>query len=196
MPTNLYGLNDNFNLQSSHVLPALIRKFQLARLLQEKDFSGLRNDLLHFPPGVDVGRLTQNGHDENIVRALNDIGISSNEVILWGDGEPYREFLHVDDLADASLLLMEKYSYAEIGEFINIGTGTDLKIREIAELVREVIGYRGSIRFDASKPSGTPRKLLDVSRLEKLGWKANISLDDGIRRTVEWYRSFSNLSGG
>jgi GDP-L-fucose synthase len=142
MPTNLYGPGDNFDLQSSHVLPALIRKFDEAK-----------------------SRL-----DESVT--------------LWGSGTPRREFLHVDDMADACLLVVDKHRGNDL---INIGCGEDIAIRDLAELVREIVGYKGSIRWDASKPDGTPRKLLDVSRLSSLGWKPRISLPDGIEATYSWY---------
>jgi len=142
MPTNLYGPGDNFDLETSHVLPALIRKFHEARL------SGAR------------------------------------QVVVWGSGAPRREFLHVDDLADAALFLMLHYDEPEI---VNVGTGIDVTIRELAEKVRAVTGFEGEIVFDRSKPDGTPRKLLDVSRLTALGWTAKISLDEGLRQTYEWY---------
>ncbi len=142
MPTNLYGPGDNYDLETSHVLPAMIRKFDDAKR------SGAR------------------------------------EVVLWGTGSPKREFLHVDDLADACVFLMETYDGSEI---VNIGTGEDLEIRELAEMVRDVVGYHGAIRWDASKPDGTPRKLLDVSRLHALGWRHSIGLRDGIERTYADY---------
>lgn len=142
MPTNLYGPGDNFDLTSSHVLPALIRKFNEAKVK------------------------------------------SSPSVVVWGTGSPRREFLHVDDLADACLFLMQEYSGSEI---VNIGVGEDLSIRELAELIRDVVGYTGDLTFDASKPDGTPRKLLDVSRLTGLGWRASIPLREGIAQTYRWY---------
>jgi GDP-L-fucose synthase len=142
MPTNLYGPEDNFDLETSHVLPAVLHKFHLAK--QRGDAS----------------------------------------VTLWGTGSPYREFLHVDDLADACLFLMENY---ESPELINVGCGRDQRIRELAEMVRKVVGYDGEIRWDAEKPDGTPRKLLDVSRLSKLGWKARIELEQGLRSTYDWW---------
>lgn len=144
MPTNLYGPGDNFDLETSHVLPALIRKMHEAKV---------RGD---------------------------------SAVTLWGTGTPRREFLHVDDLAEACLFLMEHYDQAVP---INVGTGEDLTIRELAEMIREVVGFRGEIRFDPSRPDGTPRKLLDVSRLKALGWKPTISLRDGIEMTYRWYLS-------
>jgi GDP-L-fucose synthase len=142
MPTNLYGPFDNFNLQNSHVLPALLRKM----------------------------------HDAKMGGA--------ETVEIWGSGTPMREFLHSDDLADACLFLLENYSAPGP---INVGTGVDLPIRDLALLIKEVVGYEGELRFDASKPDGTPRKLMDVSRLEKAGWKAKIGLREGIADTYEWF---------
>jgi GDP-L-fucose synthase len=140
MPTNLYGPNDNYDLNNSHVIPALIRKFYQAKTNGEAT------------------------------------------VEVWGSGKPLREFMHVDDLADASMFLMEHYNGLE---FINVGTGTDLSIKDLATLVKETVGFTGEIVFNTSKPDGTPRKLMDVSRLTSLGWKAKISLKDGLRAVVE-----------
>jgi GDP-L-fucose synthase len=145
MPTNLYGPNDNFDLETSHVMPALIRKFHEAKINKNP------------------------------------------EVTIWGSGSPKREFLHVDDMADACVYLMENYDYQDIGEFVNIGTGKDLSIKELAELIRDVVGYEGDIIYDSSKPDGTPRKLLDVSKLNGLGWTSNIGLKEGIKATYSWY---------
>ena len=142
MPTNLYGPGDNFDLETSHVLPALIRKFHEAKTGQ------------------------------------------SPSVTIWGTGTPKREFLYIDDLADACVFLMNNYDAAGI---VNIGVGDDISINELARLVKRIMGYAGEIVYDSSKPDGTPRKLLDVSRLNSLGWKAKISLEEGIARTYEWY---------
>jgi len=142
MPTNLYGPNDHFDLDTSHVLPALIRKF----------------------------------HDAKTANTAH--------VAVWGTGKPRREFLHVDDLADAALFLMDHYDAEEI---INVGTGEDLTIQELAAMIGEVTGYRGEIQFDSSKPDGTPRKVLDVSKLSKLGWQAKIGLREGVEQTYAWY---------
>ncbi len=142
MPTNLYGPGDNFDLESSHVLPALIRKF----------------------------------HEATAAR--------SPEVVIWGSGTPRREFLHVDDLASAAVWLMERYDEPQI---VNVGTGQDVTILELAEMVRDVVGFEGRLVFDASKPDGTPRKQLDISRLRTLGWAPKIALRDGIRETYGWY---------
>lgn len=144
MPTNLYGENDNFDLETSHVLPAIIRKFDDAKI---------------------------NGY---------------KEVALWGSGNPKREFLCVDDLADACVFLMNNYDSSEI---INIGTGEDLSIKELAEIIKNVVGFEGNIVWDSSKPDGTMRKLLDVSKIQSLGWKHKISLADGIQETYEWYKA-------
>jgi len=142
MPTNLYGPNDNYDLNSSHVMPALIRKFHDAKITNMKT------------------------------------------VELWGTGSPYREFLHVDDMADACVFLMKSY---DDGSIINIGTGQDLKIRELAQTVKKIIGFKGKIVWDSSKPNGTPKKQLNVNKLFKLGWKPKISLEDGILREYKWY---------
>src|SRR6266487_1277103 len=144
MPTNLYGPNDNFDLETSHVLAALLRKAHEAK--RRKD----------------------------------------SELIVWGSGKPRREFLHVDDLASACVLLLEQYDSPEI---INVGCGEDISIRELAELICDVVGFDGELTWDASKPDGTPRKLLDVTKLRGLGWKPSIPLRDGIARTYEWYRA-------
>ncbi|MHB8727701.1 MAG: GDP-L-fucose synthase [Sulfuricaulis sp.] len=146
MPTNLYGPGDNYDLQNSHVLPALIRKMHEAKVQGEK------------------------------------------EVVVWGTGSPRREFLHSDDLADACVFLMERYNATDVGEFINIGVGTEISIREAAELIAEVVGFRGKLVFDASKPDGTPRKLLDVSRLYALGWQAKTGFREGLAKAYADYQ--------
>jgi GDP-L-fucose synthase len=145
MPTNLYGPNDNFELATSHVIPALVRKFHEAKVQR-----------LPF-------------------------------VTIWGSGKPFREFLYVDDLADACVFLMGGYDHRQIGEFINIGTGKDISIQDLANLVKRIVGYEGTIEQDLQKPDGTPRKLLDTTRLRSLGWSAKIDLSDGIRRTHDSY---------
>jgi GDP-L-fucose synthase len=188
MPTNLYGENDNFNLETAHVLPSLIRKFQLARLLRQHDLDGLARDLRAEPLGFGLDADIDFEHPQTIVAALASVGIAADAVTLWGTGSPLREFLHADDLADACIYLMEKFGREEIGEFVNVGVGSDLSIDELAHLIAEIVGFDGAIQYDASKPDGTPRKLLDVSRLNALGWSARIGLRDGLERTVAWYR--------
>ncbi|MBM4137001.1 MAG: GDP-L-fucose synthase [Nitrospira sp.] len=200
MPTNLYGLNDNFDLETSHVLPAFIRKMHLGKCLENKDFASIRSDLKKYPLNThDVDTLK----DSDILNFLAKFGIKTTHiknsllvthhsslptfVEIWGSGEPYREFLFVDDLADACVFLMEKYDYKDIGEFVNIGAGKDIKIKDLAELIKQIVGFTGEIKHDLSKPDGTPQKLLDVSKIKNLGWKPKISLEDGIRKTYEWY---------
>ena len=154
MPTNLYGPNDNFDLETSHVLPALIRK-------------------------LDAGK-TNIGHDIG--------GSYQYPVTLWGDGSPMREFLHVDDLADACFTAMLKYDESEP---INVGTGEDVTIRELANIISDVVGFTGGIDWDTSKPNGTPRKVLNVDKIKSLGWEPKISLKEGIKSTYEWYKDYA-----
>ncbi len=180
MPTNLYGPKDNFNLETAHVLPALIRKFHIARLLQEEKSEEIKRDLHRYPIGFSI--------DPNLELSiiLDQLGITSKYVKLWGTGEVYREFLFIDDLADACIFLMQNYNESEI---INIGTGQDITIKELAEIVKRIVGYKGSILWDKTKPDGTPRKLLDVAKLHSIGWKAKTSLEEGIKKTYKWYIS-------
>lgn len=144
MPTNMYGPGDNFDLNGSHVLPAMIRKFHEAKT-------------------------------------------NGAEVTLWGDGSPLREFLHSDDLATALVFLMENCDYRDIGEFINVGSGSEISIRDLAALVADTVGYKGPVHWDASKPNGTPRKLMDSSRLFALGWKPRVALAEGVAMAYDWY---------
>ncbi len=199
MPTNLYGPNDNYDLLDSHVLPALIRKFHLARLAAAGKSHALAEDAARYGliPNdfyLNLMRIAAfSGHTLDGAGAcspgdLPPVDRPAPEVELWGTGTPKREFLHVDDLAEALLFLMLNYPDREL---INIGTGRDLSIRELAETVCRVVGYRGGMVFDPAKPDGMPRKLLDVSRLRELGWQARISLEEGIRSTYAAY-----LEGG
>jgi GDP-L-fucose synthase len=200
MPTNLYGPNDNYNLMGSHVLPALIRKMHLAQMLKKNDLEGIRNDFRKRPvEGVDAEQ-----SDEMLIRKLGDFGIiiktnGEVELKLWGTGRPRREFLHSDDLARACVYLMNEVSFQDIvnerglkevrNTHINIGVGEDLSIAELAELVKNVTGYEGEISWDDSKPDGTSRKLLDVSRLNRLGFKASVPLKEGIEEAYDNYLS-------
>ncbi len=183
MPTNLYGPNDNFDLTGSHVLPALIRKFHLARLLSLNDFNGIRRDLSRWSKSS----VYDSRSDQELVSELGSQGIFPDRVVLWGTGVPFREFLHVDDLAKASLFLMQASDSLRIGEIINIGMGKDITIGDLAELIRSIVGFDGHIGFDASRPDGTPRKLLDISQILKLGWKPKIALKEGLAATYRWY---------
>lgn len=181
MPTNLYGNSDNFNLETSHVLPGLIRKFYLAKLLFENNFEQIKNNIEKYPIGFGF----QYSDNSALKEFLEGIGISGNKVTLWGTGAPYREFLHVDDLVDAIYFLMQSVEYKDIGEVLNIGLGADLTIKDLAELIKSIIGFNGSVEFDSTKPDGTPKKLLNVSKINSLGWKFKISLEDGIKRVVD-----------
>jgi len=181
MPTNLYGPNDNYDLKKSHVLPALIRKFHLGKLLMEGNFEGIRANLAAQTVG---GEVLQPETPVAIKEVLAQFGVGQDEdgtawVEVWGTGSPLREFLHADDLADACLHLMEDFNEAG---FVNIGTGEDLSIKALAEKIKAIVGFTGELRWDNSKPDGTPRKLMDVSRLHSLGWKHKIDLDEGIKQ--------------
>lgn len=187
MPTNLYGPNDNFNLETAHLLPALIRKFHLARLLKNKDFEGIKRDIHRHLLGFGL-ETEVNAEDKKSIRhIIKRLGITEDSVMLWGSGEPYREFLYVNDLADACIFLMGNYNYKEIGEFVNVGTGEEIKIKDLANLIKEIVSFDGKISHDFAKPDGTPRKLLDISRIRKLGWEPKVSLEAGIRQTYRWY---------
>jgi len=188
MPTNLYGQNDNYDLEKSHVLPALIRKMVLGKCLKENDWKSLRADLNKRPiEGVD-GSFTE----DVILKVLNKYGISSNNgdvsITLWGTGSPMREFLHVDDMADSSVYLLLNYDAPDTTpSHVNAGCGVDVTIKELSEMVKKTVRYEGKIIWDTTKPDGTPRKLLDVSKLNSLGWKPSISLEEGIKRVVAAY---------
>ncbi len=182
MPTNLYGINDNYSFEGSHLLPAFIRKFHLAKLLRHDDLPAIREDF--HTRGVPAA---YKGPAGDVVGALASVGITAESVTLWGSGAPCRELLFADDLAEACVLLMERYNAQEIGEFINLGTGEDMPVRDIAYLVRDVVGYEGGVRWDASRPDGTPRKLVDVTRAKAFGWKASTALKDGVHLAYEDY---------
>lgn len=194
MPTNLYGPNDNYDLENSHVLPALIRKFHLAKLAAQGDWEGIiKDEVSHGSIPADfmanLIAITQS-HGHNIPNSLRRYALRSMRsasIVLWGSGEPYREFLYVNDLADACMFLMGNYNYKEIGEFVNVGTGEEIKIKDLANLIKEIVGFDGKISHDLAKPDGTPRKLLDISRIRKLGWEPKVSLEAGIRKTYRWY---------
>ena len=221
MPTNLYGPNDNFHLENSHVLPAMIRKVYLAKLIHEEQWDAIRSDLDKRPvEGVDGS-----SSDNDILSVLGKYGICNNKVELWGTGTPLREFLWSEDMADASVHILlnvdfkdiigvDKYSSVhygaatdgavdrnhsegrggaipQLGEIrnchINVGTGKELTIRSLSELVAKAIGFTGEIVFDASKPDGTMRKLIDVSKLHSLGWTHCVEIEDGVKKLADWY---------
>lgn len=194
MPTNLYGPNDNFDLERSHVLPAMIRKIHLGHCLNQGDWEAVRHDLNQRPvEGVD-GRSSE----QEILSMLQKYGIFTNEVRLWGTGAPLREFLWSEEMADASVFIMEHVNFKDTYHegsrdirncHINIGTGKEITIKALAELIVNTIGYQGDLTFDASKPDGTLRKLTDPSKLHNLGWHHKIDIEEGVERMYRWYLS-------
>ena len=235
MPTNLYGPNDNFHLENSHVLPAMMRKVYLAKLIHDNNWEAIRIDMDKRPINptsklaAQIGEGNVDGKEskERILQALAFYGIEDNKVLLWGDGSPLREFLWSEDMADASVYLLlnvdfkdiigvDKYSSVfygvktdgevnrnnsegrggaipSLGEIrnchINIGTGKELTIKSLAELVVNTVGFEGELCWDTTKPNGTPRKLIDVSKLHRLGWQHKIEIEEGVEKLYEWYRN-------
>lgn len=223
MPTNLYGPNDNFHLENSHVMPAMMRKIYLAKLIHDDDWKAITVDMNKRPVEGVTGA---SSHDE-ILKVLAKYGIENNKVTLWGTGSPLREFLWSEDMADASVHVLlnvdfsdiigiEKYSSVHYGAsvdgavdrnhsagrggaipslgeirncHINVGTGKELTIRELSELVVMSVGFQGEVFFDASKPDGTMRKLIDVSKLHSLGWTHKVEIEDGVQKLFEWYKA-------
>lgn len=192
MPTNLYGPNDNFHLENSHVMPAMIRKVFLAHCMHEENWNAVRADMNLRPvEGVD-GTATQ----EQITAVLARYGIRADAVTLWGTGTPLREFLWSEEMADASVFIMEHVDFKDVrGEdkevrncHINIGTGKEISIAELARLIVQTVGYKGELHFDASKPDGTPRKLCDVTKLQRLGWRHKTEIEEGVQKLYDWYR--------
>ena len=235
MPTNLYGPNDNFHLENSHVMPAMMRKVYLAKLLHEADWQKIRRDLTIRPVGANIKEngeqvryvIDGNSDEALISKILAWYGIEDNKVTLWGTGTPLREFLWSEDMADASVHVLlnvdfsdiigiEKYSSVHygvaadgvvdrnhstgrggyipsLGEIrnchINVGTGKELTIRELSQLVVKAVDFEGEVVFDASKPDGTMRKLIDVSKLHSLGWTHKVEIEDGVTKLFQWYKS-------
>ena len=230
MPTNLYGPNDNFHLENSHVLPAMMRKIYLAKLIHDNDWESIIKDLNKRPIELLKANLLPR-FDQNVLDVLAKYGIFDNKVLLWGSGSPLREFLWSEDMADACVHLLLNVNFSDIigikkyssvfygtstkgivdrnasegrggaipslGEIrnchINVGTGKEISIRELAALVARIVGFDGTIEFDASKPDGTPRKLTDVSKLHSLGWHHQVDIEEGVQRLFDWYRSSLGL---
>lgn len=234
MPTNLYGPNDNFHLENSHVMPAMMRKIYLAKLLNDGDWAMIRKDLSLRSVGANIKEngetlryiIDGNSDEAEILKVLGFYGIFDNRVVLWGTGTPLREFLWSEDMADASVHVLlnvdfkdiigiDKYSSVHygvsadgvvdrnhstgrggaipsLGEIrnchINVGTGRELSIRELSERVVKAVGFTGTVEFDASKPDGTMRKLIDVSKLHSLGWTHKVEIEDGVQKLFDWYR--------
>lgn len=193
MPTNLYGPNDNFDLEKSHVLPALIRKAHLGKLLMQSDWDGIRSDLDRLP----IKGVNGQADSETILTVLSSFGVTPESIEIWGTGKPTREFLWSEDMADACVFVMEHVDFTDVAKgkkevrncHINIGTGKEISIADLAELIAQKVGYTGQIRFDASKPDGTMRKLTDPGKLHDLGWKHSVEIDEGIQRIYSWYLS-------
>ena len=192
MPTNLYGPNDNFDLERSHVLPAMIRKIHLAHCLKQGDWDAICKDLNQRP----VEGIDGNSSKEDILTILAKYGISNSEVKLWGTGTPLREFLWSEEMADASVFVMEHVDFKDTSKqgdkdirncHINIGTGKEISIRELAELIVSTVGYQGQLTFDSTKPDGTMRKLTDPSKLHALGWHHKVEIEEGVQRMYNWY---------
>jgi GDP-L-fucose synthase len=213
MPTNLYGPHDNFDLEKSHVLPALIRKIHLGKALEEGNWEEIKRDLYNNP----IEGVNGNSSQEEILKILEKYGIlfniqhstfniNSNKVRIevWGSGKPRREFLYSEDMADACVFLLQNRDFQEVigskvstlpntttaeirNTHINIGTGIDISIKELAETIKEIVGYEGELYFNTSKPDGTMVKLTDPHKLHALGWKHRVELEEGIERVYEWY---------
>ena len=190
MPTNLYGPGDNFDLEKSHVLPAMLRKFHLGKCLMEGNYEALKQDFDCRPvEGVDGSNI------DAVIEKMNKYGVTDSSVEIWGTGTPLREFLWSEDMADASVFVMENVDWADLSAgmaeprncHINIGTGKELSIGELARLIAEKVGYKGEILFNTSKPDGTPRKLTDPSKLHNLGWHHKIELPEGVEKLYEVY---------
>lgn len=192
MPTNLYGPNDNFDLEKSHVLPAMVRKFLLGNWLGNEDWDAIRHDLDRRP----VEGVTGASDKEEILRILSRYGITRGSVEIWGTGKPMREFLWSEDMADACVFLLEKVDFEDLRTdksqmrnfHINIGTGREISIGDLAALIQEKVKYTGDIVFNTARPDGTMRKLTDTTRIRQLGWTHSVEVEEGIERMIEWYQ--------
>ncbi len=192
MPTNLYGPNDNFHLERSHVLPAMVRKIHLAKCLMENNWEALEKDLNDRP----VEEVTGMSSHEEIATVLKKYGVTAEKVELWGTGKPMREFLWSEEMADACVFVMEKVDFNDLkGDakevrncHINIGTGKEISIADLASLIKSTVGYNGVFNFDSTKPDGTMRKLTDVSKLNALGWNHKVDIEEGVKRMYGWYK--------
>jgi len=191
MPTNLYGPNDNFDLERSHVLPAMIRKIYLAKCLSEQDWEAIRSDLNKRP----VENTNGNNSIPVLEKLLSDYGISAQAVELWGTGKPLREFLWSEEMADACIYIMENVDFNDLSKgkqevrncHVNIGTGKEISIKDLADLIKDTVKYTGNIVFNSNKPDGTMRKLTDPSKLHSLGWHHQIEIQEGIQKLYQWY---------
>ncbi len=186
MPTNQYGIGDNFNMETAHLLPMILRRFHLAKLLQNNDFEAIKRDIKRYKLGWG---LDEKVNDDNLEEILNTLGAYRNKVVLWGDGSVYREMMNSDDLADACVYLLMNKDYNEVGELVNITKGDDIQLKDLFEIVKRVVGFNGELVYDKSKPNGTPRKLMDAAHIKELGWQPKIELEQGIKDFYNWYLS-------
>ncbi len=189
MPTNQYGIGDNFNMETAHLLPMIMRRFHLAKLLSKGDFEAIKKDLKRYKLGWKLDETVDFDDNKSIEKALNNVGAFKDKVVLWGDGSVYREMMCSDDLADACFYLMQNKDYKEIGEHVNITKGDDILLKDLFELVKKVVGFEGELSYDTSKPNGTPRKMMDATRIKDLGWEPKIPLDKGVEDFYNWYSS-------
>lgn len=187
MPTNQYGQDDNFNMETAHLLPMLLRRFYLAKLLKQSNFEAIKTDLKRYKLGWGLDEKLNLNNENSIISTLKKIGAYPDKVVVWGDGSPYRELMHSDDLADACFYLMQKKDYKDIGELVNVTSGTDIQLKDLIEMVKETVGFEGEIVYDKTKPNGTPRKLMDATKIKSLGWTPKITLKEGIAKIYEYY---------
>ena len=193
MPTNQYGIGDNYNMETAHLLPMLLRRFHLAKMLKAGDFESIKKDLKEYKLGWGLDENLDLDSEKSITETLAEIGAYPDKVIVWGDGSPFREMMSSDDLADACFYLMQNKDYNEIGELVNITDGTDIQLKDLIYMVKEIVGFDGKLVWDKTKPNGTPRKLMDATKIKSLGWNPKIELCEGITSTYENYKnSFLN----
>ncbi len=186
MPTNQYGIGDNFNMETAHLLPMILRRFHLAKLLKNGDLEAIKRDIKRYKLGWG---LDEKVNDDNIEEILNELGAYKEKVVLWGDGSVYREMMSSDDLADACVYLLMNKDYDEVGELVNITKGDDIQLKDLFEIVKRVVGFEGEIVYDKTKPNGTPRKMMDATHIKELGWQPKIELEQGIKDFYNWYLS-------
>lgn len=191
MPTNQYGIGDNFNMETAHLLPMILRRFHLAKLISENNEIEVRNDLAMNPIGWGLDRDWESCSWNEIKKVLSKIGVFQDHVSVWGDGSVYRELMCSDDLADACIYLMNNVDIDRVGELVNITTGTDIQLADLFKLVKDIVKYQGYIVYDKTKPNGTPRKLMDATKIKKLGWQPKTTIKDGISNFYKWYKSQS-----
>lgn len=188
MPTNQYGIGDNFNMETAHLLPMIMRRFHLAKLLSQGDFEAIKKDLKRYKLGNNFDDSFDYDNNAEIEEVLGKLGAYRDHVVLWGDGSVFREMMSSDDLADCAFYLMENKDADEIGELVNVTDGTDIQLKYLFEIVKSIVGFEGEITYDKSKPNGTPRKLMDETKIKSLGWSPKIKLEQGIKDTYDWYR--------